>query len=52
MYVRYCISLKNKFYYSVREIFMSCNQTNKLETENIVCFSISKTTDHVDQRPE
>ena len=52
MYVRYYISLENKFYFSVREIFMSCNQTNKLETENIVCFSISKTTVQVDPRPE
>ena len=44
--------LENKFYFSVRESFMLCNQTNKLETKNIVCFSISKTTVHVDPRPE
>ena len=43
MYVRYYIhvSLKNKFYFSERDFYVVL-PTNKLETENIVCFSISK----------
>ena len=41
MYVRYYVSLKNKFYFSERD-FHVVKPTNKLETENIVCFSIPK----------
>ena len=43
MYVRYYISLENKFDFSERDFYV-VYPTNKLETENIVCSSISKIT--------
>ena len=44
MYVRYYIhvSLKNKLLYFSERDFYVVLPTNKLETENIACFSISK----------